>query len=411
MLNRCWILGLIGCADKSYAPCQQWRESEAVGFETSVGDLSVQVVPPESPDVERGVPTAVFIPGGWPPNEIPIDEQDPMLRDTLDYASIHFGLPNDLRGERSRNAVASILDYATGRISDDEGCSLDERLPTGIDPRTVLAGFSNGGNLAWSTAGDSNQDIVGLVGIATFETPMAATFILGEPGTAARPNPRFDPTHCDFDDALHMSCPFGIADLAFADAESCEVDGGCLFLDANDDGFPNGIEKRMGSVFDPESGRHVHSQWVTAAAESRGILPGNRADSSTASAFWQTREATQAMRSVADRFPDLGGISTGTRVDHVLNNMGHSVHVTAMVQAMMQSGIAYARLHPGAEWMTRLHGDRFDWEDNPVNEAVSLDAAMEPEDDVTVRGTDYLAAAVTELLDRSRTLDASKRAP
>jgi hypothetical protein len=36
---------------------------------------------------------------------------------------------------------------------------------------------------------------------------------------------------------------------------------------------------------------------------------------------------------------------------------------------------------------------------------------MEPEDNVTVRGTDYLAAAVTELLDRSRTLDASKRAP
>jgi hypothetical protein len=404
-----WLLASMGCADKTYSPCQDWRESTEIGFQADLGDTPIHVVPPQSADPSEGAPTAIFVHGGWEGAYLPLDERLPSLRDNLGFTTIYLDFPeDDVRGADSRSALARVLQYAVGERADDDDCTLNNRLPTGSAPHVALAGFSNGGNIVWTAAGDPDIDIPVLSGIATFETPVTAGFILGEPGTKVHPNPRFDTDTCNFDDNLHLSCPFDLTPLGFAGDETCDRAGGCLFIDANgSDVFEPG-ERVLGSVADPLSDRYIQSPWVTAAAEAAGILPGNRANYEEAHVFWAEREATQGMASAALRFPKLGGISTGTAVDHVLNDLPTPVHIIAMVAAMQTAGVAWTRLHPAPKYMQAIHGDLRQWAAHPANEPVTLDTeglSMEPEDDQAVRGTDYLSAAITELLDRSRTMD------
>ncbi len=403
-----WSLFVVGCGQKEYPPCQSWRADDSLGFQTTVNGTAVHIIPPTNPNPETGTPTAVFIHGGWTTQHLPVEDGDPMLRDDMGFATLYLDLPPDLRGTESRNAVADTTNYAAGLFRDEDDCLIGERLPAGSSPHVVLTGFSNGGNLAWATAGDPTIEIAEISGVASFETPLSAGMALGESGTSERPNPRFEPSRCGFDSSLHFSCPFDVDDLKFASESDCGLEGGCLFLDANGNGDAEAPEKRMGSVRDPITNRYIHSPWLTAAAEELGVLPDNRADFSTSMQFWAEREATQSMESAALRFPDIGGISTGTEIDHVMDELPDGIHVNAMVQAMNDAGISYTRLHPGAKWMQQIHGDKALWKDNLPNEPVELTDDMEPEDDKKVRGTDYLSAAVAELLDRSRSLDVSE---
>jgi len=404
-----WILASMGCADKTYSHCQGWREGDELGFQTDLGETPIHVGPPQSADPIEGAPTAIFVHGGWEGAYLPLDEEQPALRDNLGFTTIYLDFPeDDVRGADSRAALARVLQYAVGARNDDDDCTLNERLPVGAAPHVALAGFSNGGNIAWAAAGDTEVDIPQLSGIATFETPMTAGFILGEPGTMVHPNPRFDTATCAFDDDLHLSCPFDLNPLGFAGDETCDRAGGCLFIDANGTSVLEPGERVLGSVADPLSDRYVQSPWVTAAAEAAGILPGNRANYEESRIFWAEREATQGMASAALRFPQLGGISTGTAVDHVLNDLSTPVHIIAMVAAMQASGVSWTRLHPGPKYMQAIHGDLRQWAQHPANEPIDIHTeglSMEPEDDQDVRGTDYLSAAIAELLDRSRTID------
>jgi len=338
-----------------------------------------------------------------------LDEEKPSLRDNLGFTTIYLDLPeDDARGADSRAALARVLQYAAGERNDDDDCLLTDRLSTGAAPYVALAGFSNGGNIVWATAGDADLDIPVLNGVATFETPLAAGLILGEAGTVVNPNPRFDANACAFDEDLHLSCPFDLNPLRFAGDETCDRPGGCLFIDANGSDILEPGERVIGAVLDPLSDRYVQSPWVTAAAETADILPGNRATFEESRVFWATREATQNMAAAARRFPQLGGIATGTAVDHVLNDLSTPVHIIGMVSAMQASGVDWTRLHPAAKYMEDIHGDLRPWVQYPANEPIHLDTPglkMEPEDNQDVRGTDYLSAAVAELLDRSRTLD------
>ena len=114
------------------------------------------------------------------------------------------------------------------------------------------------------------------------------------------------------------------------------------------------------------------------------------------------------MSSAIQRFPNLAGIATGTETDHVLNDLQRPIHVLAMVEAMEKNHIQWSRLHPDAKFLDEIHGDHINWLDIPANNGITIQDTewmMEPEDDATIRGTDYLSAAVAELLDRSRAQD------
>lgn len=402
-----WCAFAVGCGDPSYSICQQWRGDEERRVLDSLDGTAIQVVPATNLNPSLGTGIAVFIHGGWESPDLPLVEESPSLRDDMGFTTIYLELPSDMRGSASRSTLAAALRYAAGEEQDDSDCTLQDRLPVDIAQDPVIAGFSNGGNLAWNTAGDDLLDLPTIAGIATFETPVSAGFVLGEPGTAANPNDRFDADLCEFDDHHRFSCPFPVDDLAFSNDASCADTDGCLFLDSNANGRMDPNEKKLGSIFNPESNRFVQSPWITTAAEDAGILPQQRSDSAGSLQFWSTREATQAMASAATRFPHIGGIATGTEVDHVLDVTPPGLHVNAMGQAMIRSGIPYTRLHPGAKWMQTILENREPWQDNPPNGEINLNDPMEPEDNQGTRGTDYLSAAVAELLDRSRTMDVS----
>ena len=92
----------------------------------------------------------------------------------------------------------------------------------------------------------------------------------------------------------------------------------------------------------------------------------------------------------------------------VLDDLARPVHVIGMIHAMRESGVPWFRLHPDASYLDEIHGNAAPWEDISANEFIDIrdtEWGMEPEDDATVRGSDYLSAAVAEILDRSRVMD------
>jgi len=314
----------------------------------------------------------------------------------------------DARGEASRAILATVLAYANGDTTDTSGCTLDDRLPDGRAPEIALAGFSNGGNLAWATAGDERLSLPRLDGIATFETPPADQLITGESGTLRQQNSRFNEDACDLNRDFTLLCDIDYSPLRTISKEECTAEHECLYIDVDSSNGWSEQDFQLGRVLDPATDAIVYSLPATRAAEAGGVLPPQAYNSREADAFWSVREATRSMVSAANRFPDLAGIATGTEVDHVLNDLQRPIHILAMVQAMRESGVAWSRLHPDAKYLDEIHGSSFPWAETSANENIDMKDtgwSMEPEDNATIRGTDYLSAAVAEILDRSRTDD------
>ena len=408
-------LGLIGCSGKSPPPCQEWTLDEA-----SVGPLltlnrydepsvNLQAVFPNAPRTDEGAPTAIFIHGGWSPLQIPLESDSVKLRADMGFTTLYPNLGRtDARGEASRSILATVIAYANGEISDTQDCSLDDRIPSGRAPEIALAGFSNGGNLAWATAADDSLAIERLDGIATFETPPSSQLILGESGTQRQQNERFDVDACALEVNLSIHCDIDYRPLQSLPADECSSETGCLFIDIDaSNGWSEG-DFQLGRILDPNTDNLVYSLAATRVAEELGILPDDAYDSIDANAFWSTREATRNMNKAVEQFPTIAGIATGTRVDHVLDDLPRPVHVLGMVQAMKESGVPWFRLHPDASYLDEIHGSTAAWQDIPPNENIRIqdtEWSMEPEDNATIRGTDYLSAAIAEILDRSRTVD------
>jgi pimeloyl-ACP methyl ester carboxylesterase len=406
---------VLACGAKDPPPCQQWTLNErSTGVTIALSrpdepDIEVEAVIPRSGRAEDGAATAIFVHGGWSPVQLPLGEGSPTLREDMGFTTLYPNLGrNDARGEPSRAILARVLQYANGDFADTSDCTLDERIPVGRAPQVILAGFSNGGNLAWATAGDAAQDIPRLDGIATFETPLSSQFITGEPGTDRHPNPRFEADSCDFDSTDSVNCALNYAPLLSMPVSECSETAHCLFIDIDESESLTEGDVQLGGAWDSQHEATVYSVAATRAAEQAGILPEATRSSEEALVFWEHREAPKAMRSAAHRFPDLAGIATGTEVDHVLNDLERAIHVTGMVHAMEKYGVRWARLHPDPKYLIELHGSDPNWIDNPPNIGVRIEDAewpMEPEDGPSIRGTDYLSAAVAEIIDRSRTGD------
>ena len=236
---------------------------------------------------------------------------------------------------------------------DDGRCTLSDRLPGGLSGEVVMAGSSNGGNLAWATAADTEVEIPVLSGIASFESPISSQMMTVEPGGEAEPAEFFRAGHCELDETLHMSCDHGYAHIAFDPSASEETDG-VLFIDENDDQLLSPGESTLDPVFSPADDAWIHPTEALMAAADLPLV--RRADAATAERFWAEREATQQLRGAAARFPSLAGIATGTEVDHILTGLELPVHVTGLVSAMQSAALSWSRLHPDAAYVAQLTG-------------------------------------------------------
>jgi hypothetical protein len=417
------LLLLLGSACSGTAPpCQPWQTDKSattpivhLADESPTGSVTVQIVIPSAERYPEGSPVAVWVHGGWTPDVVPLAATGGRLVSDQGFATVYFNLPggsaddssegaSDQRGQSARQALGAVLRYAAGEVMDDGRCTLSDRLPGGLSGEVVMAGSSNGGNLAWATAADTEVEIPVLSGIATFESPISSQMMTVEPGGEAEPAEFFRAGHCELDETLHMSCDHGYSHIAFDPSASEETDG-VLFIDENDDQLLNPGESTLNPIFSPADDAWVHPTEALIAAADLPLV--RRADASAAERFWAEREATQQLRGAAARFPSLAGIATGTEVDHILTGLELPVHITGLVSAMQSAALSWSRLHPDAAYVAQLTGFK---EAQEYDADMALDVVepllnMEPEENSMIRGTDYFSAAVIEIMDRSHSGD------
>ena len=407
------IFGLLGCADK-HTECEPWIDSPSSGRIINLPSpegtgVQVQIFLSTEPPRGEYPATVVFVQGGWHTDPDPLTQGEPSLRTDLGHTVVYAWLPkHDRRGADSRRALGTAIQYAGGLIADADTCTLEDRLG-GLGP-VVLAGFSNGGNLAWATAGDPSLDLPHISGIATFETPPSSQFITMDPGTQERRNKRFDEALCAVPEG-EIDCAIDYSPIIATAGGSCSDDAECLAIDNNGNGSINGDEFVLGALNDTESGLRVSSLQATEAAERAGILPESFMSSAEASDFWSQRVGARLLQRAADRHKDLAAIVTGTERDHMQTALTQHVHTVAQAEAIAQGGIGFIRLHPDSVYLEALHGDLLQWQDLPAATTFDLrdmTIGAEPEENQYIRATEYLDAAVLEIIDRSRTQDWSE---
>ena len=361
----------------------------------------VQVLMPAGPGrYADGAPVAVFVHGAWRSANIPIAEQAVRLQPGHGIAQIYLDLPDDLRGIESRAAVAAALRYAAGWIADDDGCMLDERARGGLSGQRALAGFSNGGNLAWAALARGPGVLPAVDGVVTFETPIGSQLVVGEPGTEGRDSPLHAPGLCDLeaaagDDPQRLVCDYDYADIRFDDQQQelyLELDGAA--------GFAEGADYRLPSLAGRD-GLRYHSGPARRAAAAAGLMLSGRATLGATEAFWAEREAPQVMAEALRRQPELAVISVGAESDHVLIEMEDHPHVTGMVAAAEAAGARWWRVNPDAAYAAALtDGASGDVEcDAMVSVQVGEAVPLLPTGGSG--GADYLTAATLEVLDRA----------
>lgn len=416
------ILALtIGCTGTA-PPCQSWQTDRSayapvvhLTDESPTGSITVQIAIPSGERYPEGSPVAVFVHGGWNPDAVPLSKESPRLVSDQGFATVYLNLPggdetessdgsSDQRGRGARQALAAVLRYAAGESIDDGRCTLSDRLPGGTSGEVVMAGWSNGGNLAWATAADAELDIPSLDGIAVFESPISSQLVTVEPGSTEHPGDFFSASSCDLTDELRLSCSHGYPHISW-DPDVSEATGGALFIDDNANDRRDPGESTLDPVWSPADEAWVHP---VEALEAAGDLPLVwRASQREAADFWAEREATVHIAGALARFPALAGIATGTEIDHVLSDLDLPVHVTGMVAAMQAAGVAWSRLHPDSAYVEQITGfpeaQEYD-ADMPLETREPL-LSMEPEDGAHIRGTDYISAAIVEIMDRAHSED------
>jgi len=409
------ILFVMLCACTPTPPCQEAMEmagSERSGvltIGTDIGSIVSQVFAPTGlgryPD---GAPVVVYVHGGWRTNFVPIDESVSHINPGLGLVQLYLNLPGgrlgdgydsegreDKRGGEARAALAAVLRYAAGTEVDTDGCRLSDRIDSPLSGQLALAGYSNGGNLAWATLADPSLELPEVIGVATYETPAADQFIVVEPGTLENPSPVYIEDTCTLTDGIR--CDYDYSGLAFdADAE----DDGVLFIDEAGDGTFDGGDFRLGAV--KHDGRWHHSLPARQAAIAQGLTLTNRASPEDTASFWGEREAPRQIADAVARFPDIAGVSVGSEQDHVLTGAVEHPHVTGMITAMRAADIRWSRLHPDSAYTTLISRSGQDFPDLDANLEVEIgaDLPLMPYT-AAAHGEDYLTAAVVELLDRS----------
>ena len=257
--------------------CSKDNGGTAATFSTTAGGnvFTVQVPSAAAPDkgiavrvfypdeaaarYPEGAPVAVLAAGGHGAGNLPPDTAgSPPLSDTgaNGYILIYFLLPGgssgnassggvyDYRGPSCKRALADVIRYALGKIPDNEGRSLTDRLPFALTDNVGVMGSSNGGNLAVTTFADHGSEFPELAWFVGWESPIGDQNIVVElsksDGTL---NPYYTPGTCSV-----TECPWpGLADaLAFDPmvpfqlqdpfTGAKQTNQGVLFLDTNGNG-------------------------------------------------------------------------------------------------------------------------------------------------------------------------------
>mgnify|MGYP002632521806 CR=1 FL=1 len=264
-------------------------------------------------------------------------------------------------GADSARAVQVALRYAAGEALDQDGCGLPQRV-SGLREELLLAGISNGGNLAVQTlALPGTPQVSGLV---TWETPLGAQAILQElvlPETGP----------CGW--GPDFGCQVDLSQLAWR---------GKPWLDRDQDGEIDEDEPAFEGLVLPEG--RLHSPLLHDALGEQELT----VSASFSRAWFSERDAGQVGRieQASAAQPGLAVIVLGSQTDHVQVLPG-SPHVLALGEAFRQAG-AWVRLNPDARYTQDL--------ENPANSGLDEAAPGSLVSDAVPRET-LLGGALEEL--------------
>ena len=352
-------------------------------------------------DVETPArPVALFLHGSWDPLGTPVTATT--LRPELisGIVSLHLDFPgngrtdgrNDRRGTGSRAAVAAALAWAAGSLADLGGCTLAERVP-GADPDGIyVIGTSNGGNLAFASLAHPTVTTP-VAGLVVWETPSAPQFTNVELGV--------DPTVYAAE-----SCGLAVEAGIVCDIPTDQLFAGTLgdepvvCFDVTGDAACGEGDVNVKGVRDLQTNEVFLSPILAAAAEARGILPGDFASSAAAIEWWAERDASRLAPALVAARPDLPILLLASEIDHVQSLADHP-HVFGLGEALQTAGAAWTRLNPGTAWLPTTR------EENAPNARLKLDdprGSLLPEEAEAPAST-LFAAAVTELADRTASGD------
>jgi len=389
--------------------------------------VAVRVLAPPKPRYEAGAPVAINVLGGFGPGAA---AGRPELT-RFGFVELHFAFPGggrgearsggsyDFRGPRSIRALADVIRFATGRLRDKEGRSLDELIPgmRVLYKNCGLIGRSQGGNACGLVMAEHGKEFPDLAFYASLESPYgegAANAELG--GFGQRLNPAYDPKTGKLDlSKLAYSPELSPAGKWRSSPETARLRG-ALFFDMDGDGRfdPKRDFLECAVTWDPGDGiKAWYSPRLLREAERRRLYgkkrPAHFPTVAEAAAFWHWRDAAPSIPQAVRNCPRAAVIVYANERDHVQTAPDHP-HILVQVEGFRKAGARFVRLNPDrcyveSAWPKRipLPADlRRRLADNAAGAAwdrSNIRAGLEPEELPSFVG---IQAAACELADRTQ---------
>ncbi len=368
-----------------------------------------------------GAPVVVTLLGGFKAILTPVDPDERIIDPRLGLVGIYVNFPidegdfvyarvGDYRGGGARRAVVAALRYASGELSDLDGCRLQDRtlVPLSAMP-PLLHGQSNGGNLALGMLADDDLSPPPLAGLSLFEVPAAAQFITVEVGSNSAPNDLYEPGSCSWDDEGDegLTCALDYQRLGWED-DAVSEDGhrGTAYFDMDQDGlYDPQIDNPVWGLRPAIDGirKIVYSPSLALALAEANLGPATVLGPEESSEFWALRDASRSARRALEHQPELPFLLMGTDQDHTLGLSDHA-HITGLAAVLQGSGASWVRVNPDAVYQTLVAGAGVDWPENDANRPTwpgDESISMLPDETTTgVEQRAYVTAGVVELLQR-----------
>jgi len=283
----------------------------------------------------------------------------------------------DYRGENCIAALRDVILYATGRLRDTEGRTIDEIVSVPVLHDNIgLIGESNGGNILTAVAALHGEELAGhLRYLIQWETPVSsqiATRDLGrvwlKPGTGQGDywNPRYlgydplvlrvdysdltyDPTQ-DVYPVLHD----GNGDGRYTTVRDLHRD--VAVPDLNLDGILDRTEDFPLDTYPVDDDRVTYSRPVMSVLAERGLFDGrwpeNLVSLEEAEAYWDLRESVRLAETATAKIPDLAAMVLCNARDHV-QAMPEKPHVRQAFDSWDAHG-AWVRINPSLEYLAAV---------------------------------------------------------
>ena len=332
------LLLLLGCPPKdpvvhdsdsvSTPDCGTFVDGDwAIARSTLVG-TDIELLGDEG-EIGTAIPTVMLM-GGFNANQAPstLVERLPAGHGLV---QVRLDLPgggdddeeSDYFGHASRKMVVRALQFASGEIPDDSGCSIRDYFATVDVDALVLFGHSNGGNLAVATLTDPEVEPPAVRGLVTWETPSGPQFVLDE---LVLPETR----ECTLMEGSGLICKVDYSQLEW---------DGRPWLDRNDDGVRDEDEPTFEGLL-LEEGR-LHSPFLLETLGDReGVM------SLEESLDWFALRNASIL--VEDTPEDLAVIVLGSEKDH-FQVIPDAPHVIGLGLAFQEAG-HWVRLNPDSAY-------------------------------------------------------------